>query len=92
MRNASSSGWRPQKPTPSPAAKPATADKKVLFQAAHKAGRALKLPSSARFVLDQLVGVFDGVLVENRMLVWPSNDFLVKRTGLSERSVRYSLK
>ncbi|WP_032985938.1 helix-turn-helix domain-containing protein [Rhizobium leguminosarum] len=91
MRSAQSSGWRAQKPMLSSAAEPATADKQALYQAARVAARALKLPSNCRFVLDQLVGVFGGELVENQMLVWPSNEFLVKRTGISERSVRYAL-
>lgn len=71
MRSAQSSGWRAQKPMLSSAAEPATADKQALYQAARVAARALKLPSNCRFVLDQLVGVFGGELVENQMLVWP---------------------
>jgi replication initiation protein RepC len=91
MRSAQSSGWRALKPTLPSAAEPDTADKQVLYEAARVAARVLKLPSSCRFVLDQLVGVYGGELIENRMLVWPSNEFLVERTGIPERSVRYAL-
>ncbi|MGR9147713.1 plasmid replication protein RepC (plasmid) [Rhizobium leguminosarum] len=92
MRSAQSSGWRALKPILSSAAEPATADKQDLYQAARMAARVLKLSSNCRSVLDQLVGVFGGELIENRMLVWPSNAFLVERTGMSERSVRYALE
>lgn len=91
MRNAQSSGWRALKPILPSAKEPDTADKQALYEAARAAARVLNLPSSCRFVLDQLVGVYGGELVENRMLVWPSNDFLVERTGIPERSVRFAL-
>lgn len=91
MRSAQSSGWRALKPTIPSAAEPDTADKQVLYEAARAAAQVLRLTSSCRFVLDQLVGVYGGELVENRMLVWPSNEFLVERTGIPERSVRYAL-
>lgn len=91
MRSAQSSGWRALKPTVPLVKEPDTADKQVLFEAARVASRVLKLSSSCRFVLDQLVGVYGGELIENRMLVWPSNEYLVERTGIPERSVRYAL-
>jgi replication initiation protein RepC len=91
MRSAQSSGWRALKPNKPSAAEPDTADKQVLYEAARAAAQVLKLPSSCRFVLDQLVGVYGGELIESRMLVWPSNEFLVDRTGIPERSVRYAV-
>ena len=91
MKSAQSSGWRALKPTIPLVKEPESADKQVLFEAARVAARVMKLPSSCRFVLDQLVGVYGGELIERRMLVWPSNDYLVERTGIPERSVRYAL-
>ncbi|OWZ90476.1 hypothetical protein B9J07_28230 [Sinorhizobium sp. LM21] len=91
MPSAQSSGWRALKPTLPAWVEPEIADKKDLFEASHIAARVLRLPSSARFVLDQLVGCYRGELVEGRILVWPSNEFLCERTGIPERSVRYAL-
>ena len=91
MRSAQSSGWRVLKPSMQAVPEPDTADKQVLYEAARAAAQVLHLPSSCRFVLDQLVGVYGGELIENRMLVWPSNEYLVERTGIPERSVRYAL-
>lgn len=54
--------------------------------------RALSLPANCRYVLDQLVGVYGGELIEDRMLVWPSNNLLVERTGIPERSIRFALR
>ncbi|QWY83029.1 putative replication protein [Rhizobium phage RHph_X66] len=91
MTSAQPSGWRALRPTLPSAKEQDSADKQELFDAARVAAKVLQLPSSARFVLDQLVGCYRGELVENRILVWPSNEFLVERTGIPERSVRYSL-
>jgi replication initiation protein RepC len=91
MTNAQSSGWRGLKPTLPALIEPEVADKKDLFEASHMAARVLHLSSNARFVLDQLVGCYRGELVEGRILVWPSNEFLCERTGIPERSVRYAL-
>lgn len=47
---------------------------------------------SARHILEYLVGCFRGELIKSLHLVWPSNEFLMEQTGLSERAVRYALK
>lgn len=66
--------------------------RKELAQAAREAERALRLPPALRMVLSELVGVWgEHTLAEGRMIVWPSNDYLVTRTGLSERSIRYAM-
>ncbi|MBY5700704.1 plasmid replication protein RepC [Rhizobium leguminosarum] len=91
MTKAQPSGWRALKPTLPSAREQDSADKQKLFAAARIAANVHQLPTSARFVLDQLVGCYRGELVENRILVWPSNEFLMERTGLSERAVRYAL-
>ena len=91
MTNAQSSGWRGLKPVLPALIEPDQADKKDLFEASHMAARVLHLPSTARFILDQLVGCYRGELVEGRILVWPSNEFLSERTGIPERSIRYAL-
>lgn len=63
-----------------------------LFAAARLAVKALRLRPGARFVLDQLVGCYGGEMIGGRYLVWPANDFLMERTGLSERGVRYAIR
>jgi replication initiation protein RepC len=68
------------------------ADKKALFDAGHLAVKALSLRPGARFILEQLVGVYGGMPIEGRLLVWPSNELLQDRTGLSERAIRYGLR
>lgn len=88
---AQATGWR----RPGPAASKvslAKADRDELFEASRLAVQVLNLNPSARYVLDQLVGCYRGELIGGRMLVWPSNEFLEDRTGLSERSVRYAVR
>lgn len=85
-------GWRRparfiQPPEPAP-----EADSKELFSAARLAIKALALRPGASFVLDQLVGCYGGEPIGGRYLVWPSNDFLMERTRLSERGVRYAIR
>ncbi|WLR91033.1 replication initiation protein RepC [Shinella zoogloeoides] len=63
-----------------------------LFAAARLAVKALRLRPGARFVLDQLVGCYGGETIGGRYLVWPANEFLMERTGLSERGVRYAIR
>jgi len=53
--------------------------------------QALNLRPSTRLVLHELVGVWGEKELNGRMMVWPSNEYLVDRTGLSERAVRYAL-
>ncbi len=71
---------------------PHTDDKSDLFEAARLCARVLNLPSSCRFILDQLCAAYGGVLIEGRIIVWPSNDYLGCRTGISERTIRYALR
>ena len=65
--------------------------KEKLFKIAKKCALVFKLPSNCRYVLEQLCGVYGGTPVENRLLVWPSNALLEKRTGIAERSIRFAL-
>lgn len=54
--------------------------------------KTLGLHPAARFVLEQLVGFYRGEPISGRMLVWPSNELLQDRTGLSERMIRYAVR
>lgn len=67
-------------------------EKESVFEASRSCGKALNLPASCRFVLDQLCASFRGDLTEGRLLVWPSNAYLVEKTGLAERTVRLCLR
>lgn len=91
MRHAQSSGWRALKPTRPSVVELDEADKKDLYEAARIAGRVLDLSPACQQVLDHLVGAYGGEPVENRLLVWPANEYLMERTRRSERSVRYAL-
>lgn len=66
--------------------------KPELFKAARMAARALGLKPAARFLLEQLAGFYGGEVIEGRLLVWPSNELLSERTGLSERTIRYAAR
>jgi replication initiation protein RepC len=63
-----------------------TVTRKELSAAARDAGRALDLRPAQRTILSELV-VCWGEQKWDRLLVWPSNDYLATRTGLTERSV-----
>jgi replication initiation protein RepC len=65
--------------------------RKALSEAARDAMKAMELRPSVRLVLGELAGCYGETMVEDRVIVWPSNAYLVERTGLSERAVRYSL-
>ena len=65
--------------------------KQTLFKIAKKCALAFKLPTNFRYILEQLVGVYGNIPVEERLLVWPSNALLEKRTGIAERSIRFAL-
>lgn len=65
--------------------------RKELAQAARDAEKALGLRPALRLVLHELVGVYGEIAINDQLLVWPSNEYLVERTGLSERAVRYAL-
>ncbi len=66
--------------------------RRELSEAAREAAEALTLPSSWRQVLHELVGVYGEVELAGRILVWPSNDYLMTKTGLAERTLRYVIK
>lgn len=68
------------------------ATKDDLFHASRLAGVALGLDQKARHVLDHLVGCYGGEQIKSMFLVWPANEFLMERTGLSERAVRYAVR
>jgi replication initiation protein RepC len=68
-----------------------TVTRKELSAAARDAAKALELRNGPRSVLSELVACW-GEQDWERLLVWPSNDYLMSRTGLSERSVRYAFR
>lgn len=65
--------------------------RKELSAVCRTATEALELRPSVRLVLSELVANW-GEQVWERLLVWPSNDHLVRRTGLSERAIRDALR
>lgn len=69
-----------------------TEDKASLFEANRLCCRVLNLPSSCRFVLDQLCASYGGQAIEGRIIVWPSNRWLEERTGISERTIRFAIR
>jgi replication initiation protein RepC len=68
-----------------------TVTRKELSAAAREAAKALELRNGPRSVLSELVACW-GEQEWERLLVWPSNDYLMSRTGLSERSIRYAFR
>ena len=64
-----------------------TVTRKELSAAAREAAKALELRPAQRAVLSELVACW-GEQEWERLLVWPSNDYLISRTGLSERAIR----
>ncbi len=68
-----------------------TVTRKDLSASAREAAKALGLRPSLRLVLSELVATW-GEQDWSRLIVWPSNEYLVSRTGLSERAVRYALR
>lgn len=66
--------------------------RKELAQAATDAALATRLNTRQRIVLEKLVAVWGETELHHKLLVWPSNEYLVERTGLPERSLRYTLK
>lgn len=65
--------------------------RKELSAAARDAAKALTLRPAQRAVLSELVACW-GEQEWDRLLVWPSNDYLVSRTGLTERAIRRILR
>lgn len=68
------------------------AKKDKLYECQRLAERAMELKAGPRAVLNALVGVYGGEPIGGRLIVWPSNDMLVTRTGLSERAVRLCIR
>jgi replication initiation protein RepC len=68
-----------------------TVTRKELSAAFREAEEALKLRPTLRLVLSELIANW-GEQEWERLLVWPSNETLVKRTGLSERAVRGAIR
>ncbi|UVF22810.1 plasmid replication protein RepC (plasmid) [Microvirga terrae] len=64
-----------------------TVTRNELSAAARDAEKALGLRPAQRQVLDEIVGCW-GEQELDRLLVWPSNEHLVARTGLTERAIR----
>ncbi|MBQ0819022.1 helix-turn-helix domain-containing protein, partial [Microvirga sp. HBU67558] len=64
-----------------------TVTRKELSAAAMDAERALDLRAAQRQVLSALAACW-GEQEWERLLVWPSNDYLMSRTGLTERAIR----
>jgi replication initiation protein RepC len=68
-----------------------TVTRKELSAAARDAGKSLDLRPAQRAVLSELVACW-GEQEWERLLVWPSNDYLMSRTGLTERAIRRILR
>jgi replication initiation protein RepC len=68
-----------------------TVTRRELSAAARDAGKALDLRPAQRAVLSELVACW-GEQEWERLLVWPSNDYLMSRTGLTERAIRRILR
>lgn len=66
--------------------------RKEFAAAARDAMKALQMTPAMRHVLAEMVGCWGEVRVGDKCLVWPSNEYLIERTGLSERSVRYGVR
>lgn len=62
-------------------------DRKTLSRVCRMAEEALGLRAGVRLVLSELVANW-GEQAWDRLLVWPSNEHLMRRTGLSERALR----
>ncbi|MCB8823522.1 plasmid replication protein RepC [Microvirga rosea] len=67
-----------------------TVTRKELAAAAYEAEVALVLRPSARQILSALVASW-GEQAWERLLVWPSNEYLANRTGYTERAIRFAL-
>lgn len=65
--------------------------RKELSRVCRMAEEALELKPSARLVLSMLVANW-GEQTWERLLVWPSNETLTRRTGLSERTLRTTFR
>ncbi len=66
--------------------------RKELAAAGRDAMKALVMRPSLRLVLGELIGCWGEKMIGDKVLVWPSNEYLCRRTGLSERAVRYGIR
>ncbi len=66
--------------------------RKELSKAAREAEQALEMRPTLRIVLKELAACWGEQEFDGRLMVWPSNDYLISRTGLSERSIRNALR
>lgn len=66
--------------------------RKELSRAAREAEKALEMRPTLRIVLKELAACWGEQEFDGRLMVWPSNDYLISRTGLSERSIRNALR
>jgi replication initiation protein RepC len=66
--------------------------RKELSMAGRDAMRGLNLRANDRLLLGELIGCWGERMVNDRIMVHPSNEYLVARTGLSERQVRYGMR
>ena len=66
--------------------------RKELTQIIRDAQKALQLRPSVRLVLQVLASCWGEQMLEGRLLVWPSNDYIAEKTGLSERAIRYAFR
>ena len=89
-RGASIAGLRARK---APAPEHVTGvTRKEMSSAARDAGEALSLRPSLRLVLNELVGCYGEQMTADGLMVWPSNAYIMRRTGLGERTVRLALR
>lgn len=92
MRTETNTGWRKPGPVIHAPQYEIEASKDDLFAAMRLAVQARRLRPATRQVLDHMVGCYRDMKIAGRFMVWPSNEFLVERTGLVERSVRYAIR
>lgn len=62
--------------------------RRELQTAAREAAEALSLRPALRLVLGELAGCYGEQQIARGLMVWPSNAYLVRKTGLAERTVR----
>jgi replication initiation protein RepC len=66
--------------------------RRELNTAARNAMKGLRLRGNLRLILGELVGVYGEVMVKDKILIYPSNEYLERRTGLPERTIRYGIR
>lgn len=66
--------------------------RKELQTAAREAAEALKLRPALRLVLGELAGCYGEQQIARGLMVWPSNAYLMRKTGLAERTIRKCIR